>query len=134
MRVYMYSGWRRWYLRLIAEGYNLARARLQGPSAWLGRIQNRAHLKNRAHVVSPRPKSAGMSLYSHGRDLSEASTGLPFCRGDTKMDEPADRCGRAWGVGCLTPKVAFALWGEGLSSLCGVGCWIFCGTGCCARF
>lgn len=72
-----------------------------------------------------------MSLYSHGSDLRHASTGLPFWRGDTRIDEPAERCGKAWGVGCLTPEPA--LLGGGRSSLCGVGCWIFCGAGCCTR-
>lgn len=47
------------------------------------------------------------------------------------MDEPADRWGRAWGVGCFTPwpAPAIAAWGGLLSSLCGVGCWTLVGPG-----
>ncbi|MDB5910945.1 MAG: hypothetical protein JWP34_5059 [Massilia sp.] len=36
-----------------------------------------------------------MSLYSHGIDFMFARTGLPFCLGDTRIDDPADRDGNA---------------------------------------
>lgn len=41
-----------------------------------------------------------MSLYSHGSARMEAKIGLPFCRGETKIEEGAEREGRACGVGC----------------------------------
>jgi hypothetical protein len=36
-----------------------------------------------------------MSLYSQGSDLRQARIGLPFCRGDTRIDEPLERVGSA---------------------------------------
>lgn len=58
-----------------------------------------------------------MSLYSHGIDLMFASTGLPFCLGDTRIEDPADRDGKGCGVGCtiLEPD-ADAADGAALSS------------------
>jgi len=43
-----------------------------------------------------------MSLYSHGIDFMFARTGLPFCRGDTRIADPAERDGKACGVGWTT--------------------------------
>lgn len=76
-----------------------------------------------------------MSLYSHGSDLRQAKTGLPFWRGDTRMEDPDERPGKAWGVGWTIPELdgadALLLAGVALgSSRWGAGCWIFCGVGC----
>lgn len=51
--------------------------------------------------------------------------GLPFWRGETRMEEPLERVGRACGVGWTT----FELEGRrevsaGLSIFWGVGCWM----------
>lgn len=70
----MYSGCRRWYLRD----------------------------RNKAHVVWPRTKSEGMSEYSQGRERILFRIGLPFWRGETKIDEADWRAGRGWGLGCTT--------------------------------
>jgi hypothetical protein len=67
-----------------------------------------------------------MSLYSQGMDLRQASTGFPFCLGETRMEDPEPRAGRAWGVGCTTlggPELE-AFDGGARSRRCGVGCWI----------
>ena len=68
-----------------------------------------------------------MSLYSHETDFRQASTGFPFCRGETRMADPEPRAGSACGVGWTTlgggPE-ADAFDGGARSSRCGVGCWI----------
>lgn len=74
-----------------------------------------------------------MSLYSHGIDLMFARTGLPFCLGDTRIDDPADRDGSAWGVGWTILELDAAD-GGALSRRWGVGCCILCGVGWLGRF
>ena len=74
-----------------------------------------------------------MSLYSHGIERMLARTGLPFCLGETSMDDPEDLDGRAWGVGWTTfgaeleAEALLLAVGGALSSRWGVGCWIFGG-------
>lgn len=75
-----------------------------------------------------------MSEYSHGMDFMQASTGFPFCRGDTRIEdpEPLAREGRGWGVGWTIfgePDAVEACrcGGGGFSTRWGVGCWILGG-------
>lgn len=72
-----------------------------------------------------------MSLNSHGMLLMHASTGFPFCLGETRMLDPDDREGRACGVGWTIFWPAPAPGGGARSRRCGVGCWgARCGCGC----
>lgn len=59
--------------------------------------------------------------------------GLPFWRGDTRIEEPVEREAMAWGVGCTTFGPVEVLAGGARSSRWGVGCWIRCGVGCWTR-
>lgn len=77
-----------------------------------------------------------MSEYSQAMERILCSTGLPFCRGETRMDEPDERVGAGCGVGCtgLEPAgVSEDLGPEGAEIRCGTGCRILVGVGCSMR-
>lgn len=68
-----------------------------------------------------------MSRHSHGWERRLDRIGLPFWRCETKIAEPKDFVGKAWGVGCTTlgPVVDDVVGGRG-SRRWGIG-WVMRG-------
>lgn len=76
-----------------------------------------------------------MSEYSQGRERILARMGLPFCLGETRIEEPEDFVGRACGIGWTTLGAVVveeveACCGGGWVTFWGTGCWTLWGVGC----
>ena len=66
-----------------------------------------------------------MSEYSHGRERRCVRIGFPFCRGETRIEEPLERVGSACGVGWMTLESGVLRFeSAGLSIFWGMGCWM----------
>ena len=54
-----------------------------------------------------------MSEYSHAKERRFVRIGLPFWRGETRIEDPVVREAIAWGVGCTTfgPAEVFVVGG-----------------------
>jgi len=61
-----------------------------------------------------------MSLYSQGWERRERRIGFPFCRGETRIEDPDERVGRDWGMGWVTLGRVGVIGGRGSRS-CGTG-------------
>lgn len=67
-----------------------------------------------------------MSEYSHATERTLFRMGLPFCRGETRMELGPDRDGSAWGFGCWTLGALLGAGGFDASER--AGCAAFAGT------